>query len=223
VLYRDLELPPPWSQAQKAVPLVIYGASSAVGAFTIKLARKSNIHPIIAIAGNSKDFVQNLIDPSQGDIVLDYREGEESVVTGVEQYVQKLGLQGVHYAFDTISSSTSAELVARLVEPGGFLNVISPGRNCSKIPANLKTFPAWVGLVHGMAVPPNDTFTHPGTGNGTDFGYVYSRLFTRGLEEGWLTGHPFEVWAGGLNDISEALRSMRDGSISGKKYVFKIA
>ena len=78
-------------------------------------------------------------------------------------------------------------------------------------------------MVHGQVFPPNDTIRHTATGNGADFGYIFSRLFTRALEEGWLTGHPFEVWDGGLDDISEALRNMQDGKVSGKKYVFKIA
>jgi NADPH:quinone reductase-like Zn-dependent oxidoreductase len=137
VLYRDLELPPPWSPAQEPVPLVIYGASSAVGSFTVKFARKSNVHPIIAIAGKSKDLVRQLIDPSQGDVVFDYRDGAESLISDVQQHIQRLGLQGVKYAFDTIANSTSVELVAQLVQPGGNLNVISPRRDCSAVPANV--------------------------------------------------------------------------------------
>jgi len=64
-------------------------------------------------------------------------------------------------------------------------------------------------VVHGQVFPPNDTIRHTATGNGADFGYIFSRLFTRALEEGWLTGHPFEVWDGGLDDISEARRTER--------------
>jgi NADPH2:quinone reductase len=109
------------------------------------------------------------------------------------------------------------------VEPGGHFNVISPRRDCSAVPANVKTSAAFVGVVHGQAFPPNDTIKHAATGNGADFGYIFSRLLTRGLKEGWLTGHPFEVWDGGLDDISEALRNMQDGKVSGKKYVFKIS
>jgi NADPH2:quinone reductase len=33
----------------------------------IKLARASNIHPIIAIAGGSSGHVQSLLDPSKGE------------------------------------------------------------------------------------------------------------------------------------------------------------
>jgi D-arabinose 1-dehydrogenase-like Zn-dependent alcohol dehydrogenase len=223
VLYRDLELPSPWSPARSPVPLIIYGASSAVGAFAIKLAIKSNIHPIIAISGKSKDLVRDLIDPSQGDIVLDYRDGAEYLLASVQQNIQRLGLQGIRYGFDTIASSTSVELVAQLIEPGGHLNVISPRRDCSAVMETVKTSAAFVGVVHGQPIPPNETIQHVSTGDGVDFGYIYSRLFTRGLEEGWLKGHPFQIWDGGLDDISEAMKNMQKGSVNGKQYIFKIA
>lgn len=218
-----MKLPEPWSPAERPVPLIIYGASSAVGVFAVKFARKSNIHPIITIAGKSKDLVQDLIDPSQGDVVFDYRDGLESVVRDVQQHVQRLGLQGVvNHAFDTICSSTSTELLAQLVEPNGYLNVISPRRNCATVPTNLKLSAAFVGIVHNQDTPKNVTIPQTPPCNGTDLGFIYSRLFTKGLEEGWLTGHPFRVWLGGLDDLSEALQSMQDGKVSGTKYVFKI-
>ncbi|CCD52898.1 hypothetical protein BofuT4_P138220.1 [Botrytis cinerea T4] len=54
-LFRRQHLPPPWSPRADIVPLplIIYGASSSLGTFAVKLARASNIHPIIAIAGGS--------------------------------------------------------------------------------------------------------------------------------------------------------------------------
>lgn len=42
-LYQRLGLPEPWSATTKATPLVVYGASGAVGAYAIKLAQLSNI------------------------------------------------------------------------------------------------------------------------------------------------------------------------------------
>ena len=39
-LYRNLELPPPWTPASTPTPLVIYGVSSAVGSFALKFGAK---------------------------------------------------------------------------------------------------------------------------------------------------------------------------------------
>lgn len=183
---------------------------------------KPNIHPIIAIAGNSKKFVQDLIDPSKGDIVFDYRDDEEALIRDLKTHIQKLDLQGVQYGFDSIGSPTSTELVARLIQPGGHLNIISPRRDCSRVPMHVKASAAFVGVVHGQDPPQNDTIRYVVAGSGEDFGFVFSRLLTRGLSEGWLTGHPYEVLSNGLSDVSEGLRNMQSGLVSGKKYVFKI-
>jgi NADPH2:quinone reductase len=68
-MYRCQELPPPWSartSTAKPFPFIVYGASSSLGCFAIKLAKASNIHPIIAIAGGSHEYVSKLIDPTKG-------------------------------------------------------------------------------------------------------------------------------------------------------------
>jgi NADPH:quinone reductase len=46
-LFLRLGLPQPFVPASKPIPLLIYGAASAVGSYAIKLAKHSNIHPLI--------------------------------------------------------------------------------------------------------------------------------------------------------------------------------
>lgn len=48
-LYQRLGLPVPWFPAQKRLPLVVYGAASAVGAFAVKLATLSVCHLFVGI------------------------------------------------------------------------------------------------------------------------------------------------------------------------------
>jgi hypothetical protein len=69
-----LDLPQPWSPATKPTPLLIYGASSAVGYYVLQLAIKSNLHPLICIAGRASAHVEKLLDKSKGDTVVDYRK-----------------------------------------------------------------------------------------------------------------------------------------------------
>jgi NADPH:quinone reductase-like Zn-dependent oxidoreductase len=48
-LYQQHKLPLPWLPAKEKIPLIVYGGSSAVGAFAIKLAKLSKISPIIGM------------------------------------------------------------------------------------------------------------------------------------------------------------------------------
>jgi NADPH:quinone reductase-like Zn-dependent oxidoreductase len=65
-----LGLPQPWSPATKPTPLLIYGASSAVGYYVLQLALKSNLHPLICIAGRASAHVDKLLDKSKGDAIV---------------------------------------------------------------------------------------------------------------------------------------------------------
>lgn len=71
-LFVRMNLPQPFVPASKPLPLLIYGAASAVGAFAIKLASRSNIHPLICVAGKGAAFVESLIDRSKGDVIVSY-------------------------------------------------------------------------------------------------------------------------------------------------------
>lgn len=45
-LYDKLGLPQPWHPATEPIPLVIYGAASAVGSYAVQLAQRSNIRKL---------------------------------------------------------------------------------------------------------------------------------------------------------------------------------
>jgi NADPH:quinone reductase len=115
-LYINLELPAPWHPATKPIPLIVYGASSAVGAFAIKLAVRSNVHPIIAVGGKGEAFVKSIIDESKGDVFVDYRSGADKLVEGM-----KAGLKGaeVYHAYDAISEKAVLRRAPRSSVTGG--------------------------------------------------------------------------------------------------------
>ena len=60
--------------------MVIYGAASAVGVYALQLAKRSGIHPILCVAGRAGDYVAQFLDPAQGDVLIDYRAGDEHVI-----------------------------------------------------------------------------------------------------------------------------------------------
>jgi len=51
----------------------------------------------------------------------------------------------------------------------------------------------------------------------------YFRLFTKSLQDGWLTGHPYEVVPGGLNGVEKGLTDLQNGLASAKKFIFHVA
>jgi len=218
-LYINLELPAPWHPATKPIPLIVYGASSAVGAFVIKLAVRSNIHPIIAVGGKGEAFVKSIIDESKGDVFVDYRGGADKLVEGM-----KAGLKGaeVYHAYDAICEKGSFEACSKVLSEGGKITLVLPGSDYSAIPRTITSSITYVGLVHDNHTMDNKTVNWKNQANGLDFGYVYFKLFGQGLKEGWLKPHPYEVVPGGLKGIPEALTNLREGKASAVKYVFKI-
>lgn len=202
-LYHHLGVPQPWTPAKEAIPLVIYGAASAVGIYTVQLASLANIHPLICVAGNSKAYVEGFLDASKGDVVIDYRDGDEAVVAGIKKAA---GSHKVRYAFDAVSEKGSYVNLDKALGGGATINLVLPAKGDEpKTDAEL----AWcnVGAVHKDA---------------KDLGYVYMRYFAKGLQEGWFKGQRQEVVPGGLGGVQKGLENLKDGKANAVKYVFRI-
>ncbi|KAJ9658491.1 hypothetical protein H2198_003643 [Neophaeococcomyces mojaviensis] len=213
-LHARLNLPSRWetqSAEREAVEkggIVVYGAAGAVGAFAIKLLSRANLHPIIAIAGKGIPFVETLLDMTRGDVVVDYRKGDDAVVKGIADAVPKG--QKLMYAFDTVSSNNSYTNIFKVLDLRGHITFVLPGKKYEGIPETVNDSITTVGSVHGK---PDDLW---------DLGYVYFRLISLGLKQGWFSGHPYEVIPGGLQGVQQGLDNLRDGKNSALKYVYRI-
>jgi NADPH2:quinone reductase len=213
-LYADLELPMPFdgnvaSNGNNKL-LLINGVTSAVGAFSAKLARLSGIRPIIGVAGRGGDYAKTLVDH-----VIDYRNGEEAVVKSVEAILATEGLgEKVPYVIDAISEGGTLETTLRFLDPnGGKVATVLPPRLFAKDGENFR-YPTGVKAFNSAA-----PFVHS---TRQDFGYVWSRYISRLLENGRLKGHPYEVIPGGLNGVLTGLRNLKQGKASAIKYVFRV-
>lgn len=212
-LYQSLNLPVPWNPATESIPLVVYGGASAVGAFAIKLARLSNIHPIISVAGKGAMFVETLIDRSKGDTIIDYREGDEAVRKNI---AAAAGGLPIHHAYDAVSEKGSyLNLGAALTAPAT-ITVVLPGSEYNGVPDGIRVVVTTVGAVHKPAKDGQ-------TVGDIEFGAAFFAFFGRGLAQGWFTGHPHEVRPGGLGGLQGALQDLQSGKASAVKYVVRIA
>ncbi|KAM0810361.1 putative Enoyl reductase (ER) domain-containing protein [Seiridium cardinale] len=214
-LFADMKLPTPYEIGESGhgadkVPLLIYGITSAVGAFAAKLARLSGIRPIIGIAGRAGDFARTLADH-----VVDYREGEDAVVTAALEVLAKEGLgPRFPYIFDAISEGGSLEATLRLIDADhGVVSTVLPPKLFAKDGERYEYPPGVTAF--NSAVP--QTFS-----TRSDFGYLWSRYFGRLLASGSLKAHPHEVIPGGLDGLLTGLQKLRDGKASAVKYVYRI-
>ncbi|KAJ6057890.1 uncharacterized protein N7446_008787 [Penicillium canescens] len=179
-LYTHLRFPPPWTPAAEPIPFIVYGAITAVGSFAIKLACNSNIHPIIAIAGKDSHYVGGLLDPSQGDIVIDYREGIETTVKKIKGGIGLAGHSNVLHALDAVIIPQSAEVLKQSVAPSGQIDFT--------LPNDLDVSPAIKSITSVGSVHKQHEFE-----NNEELGFIFSRYFTRALSNCTFSGHPFEV------------------------------
>jgi NADPH:quinone reductase-like Zn-dependent oxidoreductase len=211
-LYQQLKLPLPWAPADKPTPLVVYGGASAVGAFVIKFAQLSNIHPIIAVAGKGAPFVETLINRKKGDTIVDYREGDDFIYSGIRAASKGVPIQ---HAYDAVSEKGSYDNLAAVLDKPGKITVVLPAE--FQTPQEQITIHrTMVGAVH----------TPPAEGQALgdkEFAAALFQFIGRGLAQGWFSGHPYEVRKGGLGGLEGALKDLEAGKASAVKYVIKIA
>ena len=120
-LYQRLNLPLPWNPTSEALPLVVYGGASAVGAYALKFAKLSNIHPLIVVAGRGAPYVETLIDRSKGDTIIDYRDGDDAVRA---QITAAAAGKPIRHAFDAVSEKGSYQNIAGVLSASGAIATV---------------------------------------------------------------------------------------------------
>ncbi|KAF7944537.1 uncharacterized protein EAE97_005170 [Botrytis byssoidea] len=221
-LFRRQHLPPPWPPRADSVPLPfnIYGVSSSLGTFAIKLVRASNIHPIIAIAGSSSSHLHSLLDPSSGVKLIDYRLGTEQMIKATKVV---LGSLECHHALDAISLNGTWIPNSHMLAPSflsqspSYLSVVTGSNKYDEgsIQTGIEVVYTMVGTAH-TGVYKSGMVRQP-----------FYREFVKGdpewmLADGRLTGRPFELIDGGLTGVGEGLKRLQRGQARGIRNVYKV-
>ncbi|OOQ90284.1 alcohol dehydrogenase [Penicillium brasilianum] len=213
-LYQRLGIPFPTSplNAEVQPPLVIYGASSSIGAYSLKLSKLSRFTKVIAVCGGGRSYVESLDAATH---FVDYRKGNV-----VDDLKAALDGEKCFHAVDAINNGTSWNELAQVLEPeGSRISVYLPRLDYASLPPNLHVGVTFFGTVHGQPTPYSDEECK----EDVDFAYALFRLLGKWLAEGKMSGHPYQVLPGGLAAVEGGLRYLQNGTISARKLIYRVA
>ncbi|KAK2053017.1 alcohol dehydrogenase GroES-like domain-containing protein [Colletotrichum caudatum] len=219
-LFHSLQLSSPWDPTRaKKTPVIIYGVSTAIGAFGVKLAKKAGVHPLIAVGSKNSAFLIPLLEEEKGDVFLDYTqfESQDKLAEKLREVIKETG-QPCFRVFDTVSEKGSPEMLGKAIagppeEGTGFkprVTTVLPGKDYSEVDKSVEVVITSVGHVHEEE------------GEGRLFALIWARVFAEGLRTGWMKAHPFEVIEG-LQGVERALKGLQNGSVRAKKTVIRVA
>lgn len=219
-LFQRLRVPFPTSPGATDAhpPLIVYGAASAVGAYTLKLAKLGpRFSKIIAVCGTGRPYVESL---NVATHFVDYKAGNV-----VEDLRAALDGEKCYHAVDTINNGSSWEYLSQVLdrESGkSKIAVFLPRLDYSAIPSSIAVGITFLGTVHGQTVPSSRWLLEEDLGErDADFAYSLYRLVGRWLAEGKLTGHPHVIMPNGLGSVEEGLRKLKDNEVSAKKIIYR--
>ncbi|KAG9035680.1 hypothetical protein FRB95_010918 [Tulasnella sp. JGI-2019a] len=198
-LYHGLNLPPPWEPAKETFPILIWGGSTAIGIYAIKLAKLSGLSVLTTASPKNHDFLKEL----GADVVFDYKDPD------APRLIREWSHGGISAALDTVSDQDSVPLVAQaLGDKGGkIITVLPPGPTGR---SNVETSLTWVST--GIDPSHPESFAKMSDWYRRVPGYVSE-----------LNIMPIKIWEGGLDAIPEALEYMKAGKVSAQKIVVNVS
>jgi NADPH2:quinone reductase len=214
----------PWDTSKDhGKPLLVYGATTGVGSMAVKLAQIVNIHPVICVAGKGQQFVQSLIDTSKGDVVLDYRKGNDELIRDIKA---ALGDYELEHALDAVTGvSTISNITSVLKLDGGKLALVLPGY-AQKLSKDLQVSHVMAGSLWKPLIGRKRDEELGNLGleqDGPDFARKMACSIEIMLADGKITAHPFTVLPHGLESLEEGLKSLKAGNVSASRFVLRIA
>ncbi|KAL1674684.1 chaperonin 10-like protein [Schizophyllum commune] len=196
------------SNAGKAI--ILNGASTSVGAFTIQLAKRAGLY-VVGVAGATKALALEL----GADVVVDYREHKDEASL-IRAIVAATGGRPTPWAYDAISEGGSALMLAKALaelnkDNQAKVTVLMPTPDAEK-----KQFPSTV----------TDVLTYVGTSYTED--EEFAAPFYRHMSK-WLADEkePFipnrvKIMPNGLDDVAEGLALLLNKKVHGEKLVYRI-
>lgn len=212
-LFDKLGLPEPASYDKPAAgaensTLLIWGASSSVGAYVTQLAKIAGFN-IVAVAGAAKDSVKALgIDASK---IVDYRDDRATVISNLN----KAAASAFTHVYDCISTQdtmeTIVELLSSALNKGGKVTTALPGPYDDK-DANEK-------LHKEKGISFDRTNCGAVHNDKKEFGKRWFQTVITWVNEGKLEPNKVQLLEGGLDGVPAGLKLLQENKISNRKLV----
>ncbi|BEJ12869.1 hypothetical protein CspHIS471_0300430 [Cutaneotrichosporon sp. HIS471] len=207
-----------WPPGKDHSWFLVYGGSSGVGLFTIQLAKMMGHKVITACSAGNFDLVKRY----GADAVVEYKAGENAI-----NEIKQITGGGVHKALDCISLPESNAFTIACFAPGkGQMNVILPPDAAAvSVRPDVDVQPTLLYTLWGRAFEfgPRAGPKMPLPAMADDL--KFHRELVAHIPEYLSLGFkapPIEK-RGGIDDIAQGLADMREGKLSGKRYVYTIA
>lgn len=210
----------PLAATSENIPLLVYGASSAVGLYVVQIAKAAGMK-IFALC-SPKNF--ELVKSFGADEVFDYRDKE------VGEKIKAASGGKIQAAVDAISEHGSVKIiVSALSSDGGKISNILPYDKDaeevlgSKYTATFSHACDLIVDVSGYTLTSCDRFAYgspqrPDAPSRQGDAPKYAKLATQLLASGKVKPTPIRVWEKGLERINEAWQYMFDGKASPRRH-----
>ncbi|KIW97338.1 uncharacterized protein Z519_02730 [Cladophialophora bantiana CBS 173.52] len=207
-LYKILELPPPdKGRDNGAETILIYGGSTATGTLAIQFARLSGLTVITSCSPKHFEMVKAL-GASQA---YDYH------VPNVGRQINAATNGKLKTVFDAVATEATARICAEAFGDAGgvYCNVL--GIDCPHPNVRSESF-----LGYSLSGEP---FIYEGElyeaqPDHLAFGTYFARVAEKLWHKGKWKPHPQRVEPGGLLGVHEGMQQMREGKVSGEKFVY---
>ncbi|TGJ84018.1 hypothetical protein E0Z10_g4731 [Xylaria hypoxylon] len=195
----------------EAVPVLVYGGSTATGTIAIQLLGLSGYEPITTCSPHNFDLVSR----RGASAVFDYSDPD------VTEHIKARTGGRLKYALDCISNTASARLCyAAIQRPGG--RYVS----LERVPEELLAVRRVVRPTFVLAAEAfqeeiklgHDGYDRPINKAKYELAVQYTEIIQRLLDQGKLTAHPVEILEGGWQGVLKGLEFLAGGGkLSGKK------
>lgn len=200
----------PDSPAEKPLPVLVYGGSTATGTLATQLLRMSGMEPIVTCSPRNFELVR-----SRGaNAAIDY------VQPNVAEEIKRCTGGRLKYAYDCIADSVStAHCYASIGRTGGryvSLEMVPKELRTRRV-VHAKLVLGYEGL--GEEVALSNGYETRADPEKLALAVNYLHIIQRVLNAGALKPHPVQKVDGGLPGVLQAFQLLKSGSISGKKMV----